>query len=118
MTNSPPLSTSTIDMSRLDITKQNVAVEKVLGRTENPRHRYLLESYLRHRYLESAGRWQEILDPSLIVDHPFYRFNLAGQPPFTLEGKDQVAMLYAHWTATDQCVCSTWRTKAWPSATT
>ena len=104
MTNSPPLSTSTIDMSRLDITKQNVAVEKVLDRTENPRHRYLLQSYLRHRYLESAGRWQEILDPSLTVDNPFYRFNLAGQPPFTLDGKDQVAMLYAHWTATDQCV--------------
>ena len=91
-------------MSRLDITKQNVAVEKVLAHTENPRHRYLLQSYLRHRYLESAGRWREILDPSLTVDNPFYRFSLAGQPPFTLEGKDQVAMLYGHWTATNQCV--------------
>ena len=104
MTNSQKPSTSEIDMSRLDITKQNVAVEKVLDATDNPRHRYLLQSYLRHRYLESAGRWQEILDPSLTVDEPFYRFSLAGQPQFTLTGKDQVGMLYGHWTATDQCV--------------
>ena len=95
---------STVDMSRLDITKQNVAVEKVLEHTDNPRHRYLLQSYLRHRYLESAGRWEEILDPSLTVDEPFYRFQLAGQEPFTLEGKEQVGMLYGHWTATNQCI--------------
>jgi hypothetical protein len=93
-----------IDMSNLDITKQSVAVEKVLAATDNPRHRYLLQSYLRHRYLESAGRWEEILDPSLTVDEPFYRFQLAGREPFTLQGKDQVGMLYGHWTATDQCV--------------
>ena len=95
---------SEIDMSRLDITKQNVAVEKVLENTDNPRHRYLLQSYLRHRYLESAGRWEEILDPSLTVDVPHYRFSLIGQDPFTLTGKDQVGMLYGHWTNTDQCV--------------
>ena len=94
----------TIDMSRLDITKQNVAVEKMLERTDNPRHRYLLQAYLRHRYLESAGRWEEILDPSLTVDEPFYRFQLAGQAPFTLAGKEQVGMLYGHWTATNQCI--------------
>jgi hypothetical protein len=94
----------TIDMSRLDITQQNVAVEKVLSQTDDPRHRYLLQSYLRHRYLESAGRWEEILEPSLTVDEPFYRFQLAGREPFTLQGKDQVAMLYGHWTSTDQCV--------------
>ena len=95
---------SEIDMSRLDITKQNVAVEKVLNNTDNPRHRYLLQAYLRHRYLESAGRWQEILDPSLTVDVPHYRFSVSGQAPFTLTGKDQVGMLYGHWTNTDQCV--------------
>ena len=95
---------SEIDMSRLDITTQNVAVEKVLENTTNPRHRYLLQSYLRHRYLESAGRWEEILDPSLTVDVPHYRFQLHGQAPFTLTGKDQVEMLYGHWTNTNQCV--------------
>ncbi|CAN5810286.1 hypothetical protein BH23ACT2_BH23ACT2_03300 [soil metagenome] len=95
---------SSIDMSKLDITKQNVAVEKVLANTDNPRHRYLLQSYLRHRYLESAGRWEEILDPALTVDVPHYRFNVVGREPFTLHGKDEVGMLYGHWTATDQCI--------------
>ncbi len=95
---------SEIDMSTLDITKQNVAVERVLANTDNPRHRYLLQSYLRHRYLESAGRWQEILDPALTVDEPHYRFNVVGREPFTLHGKDEVAMLYGHWTNTDQCI--------------
>jgi hypothetical protein len=92
------------DMSRLDITRQNVAVERVLERTDNPRHRYLLQSYLRHRYLESAGRWEEILEADLTVDVPHYRFNVVGREPFSLIGKEQVGMLYGHWTATNQCI--------------
>lgn len=91
-------------MLGLDITKQNVAVEKVLAQTTNPRHRHLLQAYLRHRYLESAGRYQEILEDDLTVENPVYRFTLAGQPSFRLEGRDQVAALYRHWTETDQCV--------------
>ena len=43
---------ATFDIKRLDITKQNVAVEKVLDATTDPRHRYMLQAYLRHRYLE------------------------------------------------------------------
>ena len=92
------------DITQLDITEQNVAVEKVLATTENPRHRYLLQAYLRHRYLESAGRWPEILEPELTVEHPHYRFSLIHQGRFALDGRDQVAALYGHWTATDQCV--------------
>ena len=91
-------------MIDLDITQQNVAVEKLLAQTTNPRHRYLLQSYLRHRYLESAGRYQEILEPELTVENPVYRFSLLGRPPFTLEGREQVEALYRHWTETDQCV--------------
>ena len=92
------------DINQLDITKQNVAVEKVLAATENPRHRYLLQSYLRHRYLESAGRWEEILEPELTVEHPYYRFSMITQGRFALDGREQVAALYGHWTATNQCV--------------
>ncbi len=91
-------------MIDLDITQQNVAVEKLLAQTTNSRHRYLLQAYLRHRYLESAGRYQEILEPELTVANPVYRFSLMGQEPFTLEGREQVEMLYKHWTDTDQCV--------------
>jgi hypothetical protein len=42
-------------MGRFDITATNVAVERLLEVTENPRHRYLLEAYNRHRYLECVG---------------------------------------------------------------
>ena len=93
-----------IDVKRLDIRDQNKAVERALEGAENPRHRYLLQGYLRHRYLESAGRHEEIFDPQLTVEHPVYRFNLVGQPPFTLDGREQVEALYRHWTETDQCV--------------
>ncbi|MEA2482168.1 MAG: hypothetical protein QOC55_115 [Thermoleophilaceae bacterium] len=93
-----------IDVQQLDIREQNRAVERVLEATENPRHRYLLESYLRHRYLESAGRYEAILEPELTVDDPVYRFALFGRPSFKLEGREQVATLYRHWTETDQCV--------------
>jgi hypothetical protein len=92
------------DVASLDITRQNEAVERVLERTDNPRHRYMLQAYLRHRYLESAGRWEEILDPALTVEHPVYRFDLVAQGRFTLDGRDQVAALYKHWTDTDQSV--------------
>jgi hypothetical protein len=92
------------DGRTLDIREQNSAVERVLAQTDNPRHRYLLQAYLRHRYLESAGRYEEILEPELTVANPVYRFTLAGRPSFTLEGREQVAALYRHWTETDQAV--------------
>lgn len=93
-----------IDGRQLDIREQNDAVERVLAATESPRHRYLLQTYLRHRYLESAGRYQEIFDPRLTVEQPVYRFSLISQGRFTLDGREQVEMLYKHWTDTDQCV--------------
>jgi hypothetical protein len=88
----------------LDIREQNRAVEDVLESTESPRHRHLLRSYLRHRYLESAGRYEEIFAPEMTVEHPVYRFSLIGRPRFKLEGRSQVESLYRHWTQTDQCV--------------
>lgn len=92
------------DFKQLDITEQNRAVEQVLEVTESPRQRYLLESYLRHRYLESAGRYREIFAPEMTVEHPVYRFSLIGRPSFKLDGREQVEALYRHWTETDQSV--------------
>jgi len=101
----------------LDIREQNVAVERVLAATENPRHRYLLQSYLRHRYLESAGRYQEIFAPEMTVEHPVYRFSLIGQPRFTL----QAGLRWRRFTSTGRrrtSACSTSRTSPWRSAIT
>ncbi len=47
-------------MSRYDITQTNRAVERLIESTDNPRHLYMLHSYNRHRYLEMAGRYEEI----------------------------------------------------------
>lgn len=90
-------------MPELDITQTNIAVERVLEVTENPRHRFLLQSYNRHRYLEMAGRYKEIFAPEMTIDHPVYRFNLLDQV-FTLDGRDQVGEIYREWTETAQCV--------------
>ena len=75
-----------IEAKKLDITKTNIAVQRALEVTENPRHRYLLQAYDRHRNLEHAGRFEEIFAPEMTVEHPVYRFNMIGQPPMKLGG--------------------------------
>ena len=92
------------DTKQLDITKTNIAVRELIETTENPRHRYLLRAYDRHRNLEHAGRFEEIFSPEMTVEHPVYRFNLSGQPPMMLEGRDQVEPLYRFWAETNQSV--------------
>jgi hypothetical protein len=89
---------------QLDITKTNIAVQELIEVTANPRHRYLLQAYDRHRNLEHAGRYEEIFAPEMTVEHPIYRFNMIGQPPTTLEGREQVEPLYRLWAETNQSV--------------
>jgi len=93
-----------VDVKQLDITKTNIAVQELIAVTENPRHRYLLEAYDRHRNLEHAGRFEEIFAPEMTVEHPVYRFNMAGQPPMVLEGREQVEPLYRFWSQTNQSI--------------
>ncbi len=90
-------------MFEFDITKTNIAVERLLDATENPRHRFLLQSYNRHRYLEMAGRYREIFAPEMTVDHPVYHFNLL-DATFTLDGREQVEAIYHQWTESGQSV--------------
>ncbi len=93
-----------LDVKQLDITKTNIAVQELIEVTENPRHRYLLEAYDRHRNLEHAGRFEEIFAPEMTVEHPVYRFNMLGQPPMKLEGREQVEPLYRLWAETNQSI--------------
>jgi hypothetical protein len=93
-----------LDGRDLDITKTNVAVTELIERTENPRHRYLLEAYDRHRNLEHAGRFEEIFTPEMTVERPVYRFNMIGQPPIVLEGREQVEPVYSLWAETNQSI--------------
>jgi hypothetical protein len=95
---------ATFDIAQLDITQTNVAVQELIERTENPRHRYLLQAYDRHRNLEHAGRYEEIFTPEMTVEHPIYRFAMLGQPQTTLEGREQVEPMYRLWAQTNQSI--------------
>ncbi len=54
-------------MAKYDVTKLNVAIDKLLQTTTNSRHRFLLQAYSRHRYLEVAGRYEEIFAPEMMA---------------------------------------------------
>lgn len=90
-------------MGRFDITQTNAAVERLIERTENPRHLFLLHAYNRHRYLEMAGRYEEIFTPEMTVEHPVYHFNVFGMN-VTLDGREAVETVYREWTQTGQCI--------------
>ncbi|OBK18580.1 hypothetical protein [Mycobacterium asiaticum] len=90
-------------MSRFDITQTNRAVERLIETTENPRHRYMLHAYNRHRYLEMAGRYEEIFAPDMTIEKPVYHFNMLGKS-ITVEGTEQVKSLYREWADTAQCI--------------
>jgi hypothetical protein len=92
-----------IDVSKLDLTKTNAAIDRLLEVTTNPRHRFLLQTYYRHRYLEIAGRYEEIFAPDMTVETPVYHFNYNGVNT-TLEGQDAVKKLYRLWTETNQTI--------------
>ena len=90
-------------MIDLDITQTNRAIDRLLERTANPRHRYLLQTFHRHRYLEIAGRYEEIFVPEMTVAEPVYHFH-TGRVARKLAGRDAVRDLYALWTMTAECI--------------
>ena len=90
-------------MGRFDITQTNAAVERLIETTEDPRHLFLLCAYNRHRYLEMAGRYEEIFVPEMTVEHPVYHFQVFGMN-VKLDGREQVEAVYSEWTRTGQCV--------------
>ena len=92
-----------IDPRTLDITKTNDAIDRLLAVTHNPRHRFLLQSYYRHRFLEIAGRYEEIFTPEMTVDVPVYHFNYTGIVT-TLKGTEAVQGLYGMWAETHQSI--------------
>lgn len=90
-------------MPKFDITKLNVAVDRLLEQTENPRHRFMLMAYGRHRYLEVAGRYKEIFAPDMTVGRPVYHLNVNGNE-IELKGEERVKSLYRMWAETHQSI--------------
>src|SRR5260370_943251 len=88
-------------MIKHDVTETNVAIDELMKSTVNPRHRFLLLAYYRHRYLEIAGRYEEIFAPDMTVEQPVYHVHAAGNK-VKLVGQDAVKSLYRMWSETNQ----------------
>jgi hypothetical protein len=86
-----------------DITRTNQAVRDLIERTDNPRHRFLLMAYDRHRNLEMAGRYEEIFAPDMMVEEPVYHIHANGLR-LKLQGREKIKDLYRVWAATNQSV--------------
>jgi hypothetical protein len=76
-------------MAKYDITKTNDGIDRLLAVTTNPRHRFMLQAYYRHRFLEIAGRYDEIFVPEMTVEKSVYHVPASGQHT-KLEGQDAV----------------------------
>lgn len=88
-------------MPKFDVTKLNVAVDRALDSTVNPRHRFMLQAFSRHRYLEIAGRYDEILAPDMMAMDPVYHFHIGGND-VVMRGHAQLRNLYSMWAETNQ----------------
>lgn len=86
-----------------DVRKTNDAIDRLLAVTTHPRHRFLLQAYYRHRFLEIGGRYQEIFTPEMTADDPVYHFEVAGNHA-TLSGTEAVRNFYAVWAQTNQSI--------------
>jgi hypothetical protein len=90
-------------MAKYDVTKTNDGIDRLLAVTTNPRHRFMLQAYYRHRFLEIAGRYDEIFVPEMTVEKPVYHVHASGQHT-KLEGHDAVKSLYRMWADTNQAI--------------
>lgn len=90
-------------MLKLDITKCNVAIDRLLEVTTNRRHRFILMSYARHRHLEFSGNYEAVLADDMMNDHPVYTIRALGID-LKIDGKDEVRTMYRNWAETNQCV--------------
>lgn len=87
----------------LDVRMTNNAIDRALEATTNPRHRFMLQAYYRHRFLEIAGRYEEIFAPEMMTDNPVYHFMISGYNA-TLSGTEAVKGFYAAWAASNQSI--------------
>jgi hypothetical protein len=77
----------------LDVTIVPREAERLLGLVTDPRQRLMLENFRRHSMLEVSGRWPEIVDPHMTIEHPVYRI-AAGARTEVFDGLDAVAGFY------------------------
>lgn len=78
---------------KLDPLSCRKASTELLEKTENPRHRAILENYLLHASCEVAGYWPYIFDVEMTVPEPIYHFR-GGPYASTLTGREAVMGFY------------------------
>ncbi|MCP2255452.1 hypothetical protein LY13_004228 [Prauserella aidingensis] len=76
-----------------DFTHMFAGLEKQIAETDNPRHRAILKNYRLHGLLEVSGRYEELLSPTMTVEHPHYRIHEGGQS-IILDGMAEVRAFY------------------------
>jgi len=86
-----------------DLSTLNAGVDRCLAVTENPRHRFLLAAYARHRLLEVAGRYEELFTPDMMSPDAVYHMH-AGGNDVVLSGQRQIKGLYRMWAQTNQTI--------------
>jgi hypothetical protein len=70
-------------------------IMKVREQLSNPHHRAILANYAEHVALEQCGRWPELFERDLLVEHPLYQENLSSPNTVTThEGRDAVGAFY------------------------
>jgi len=88
-------------MPKFDVTKLNVAIDRLLETTANRRHRFLLMACSRLRYLRVAGRYEETFAHDMMVMDPHFHFSQGGDD-IELSGQDKIKSLCSVWARTNQ----------------
>jgi hypothetical protein len=66
------------------------AAERLIDELDNPLHIAIMENYRMHAMLEYCGRFDELLAPTMTVEHPVYRICTPQTGYRVYEGMDQV----------------------------
>jgi hypothetical protein len=66
------------------------AAERLIDELDNPLHIAIMENYRMHAMLEYCGRFDELLAPSMTVEHPVYRICTPQTGYAVYEGMDEV----------------------------
>lgn len=81
-------------MKVFDVRGISKGVDAALSVVDNPKHRHILKNYRRHALLEVSGYWEDILIPTMTVEHPVYRLTERGRT-HVFDGMDAVRTLYS-----------------------
>jgi hypothetical protein len=80
-------------MKLMNLTDVCVGPDALLEKTTDPRHRAIIKNYRRHVLLEISGRWEDVINPEMLVAEPQYRIDFGGEN-LTVNGYDEIAEMY------------------------